>query len=194
MSEPEIANKIDWKEIQIYFNIGILIINVAISLIINFHAFYKRRRNERNYQSDYDFYNKLVVDNISNLIGISHEIDIIFKESIKDCKRIMTNKVDVGDNIRSTIEQGCNNIENKYDAFNRDILPIIKCYSNELCKEIIIIIDKFYDESTLVYTEIPSSALRPNWTDFTLNRFAPIKNEYIERLFQLIKEHKPHLN
>lgn len=176
---------IDLKNFSIVMNLCILIANFIVVFFLNFFVFYRRRKNERMFQSNYDFYQKLVINKIDELFQFFVGMETILKDASINCKEFSD------DETRRYIENGCHKIDDIFESFKRETIPIIGFYSNDLLQIINREFDVFYNLSVACYADIPSLKVRQNWQELTLNKFASHKNDFLEKIFESIKENKP---
>lgn len=169
-------------------HMSLIFINVIVTVIINFFSFGRRRRNERNYQTNYDFYQKLVVDNITKLIGLTKSFGMLVNNLFEEVSGVSGK-----DDIRSIVEKACNDLDKEYDSFCSEILPVIKCYRPKFEEELSNSSEKLYDSTVIIITRITQSNNSTN-QPILWAKFIQKKDSYLSDLFNLVEKYKPKLN
>lgn len=162
-----------------------VLLNLGITIVVNYIFYLRKRVDERKYQSNYDFYQKLIIDNVTKFIHfpvqLHSEIDKVFSNFFKAR----------GKDKRKVIEDGCDSIEIIYEEFKREVMPLIKCYSSEFHITFDSLVEDIYDETILVITELFSQEIGHSSPDYLKSKYAKSKEQFLVSLFDLLKKHRP---
>jgi len=197
MANPiEIINSSDtiqmealFKSLYFIINIFVLVINVGLSLLINFVAYKKRRRNERLYQENQIFYKTLIVERINDHIAIANEYNNIISETYRYLK-LVNFKKDKPD-YRSAIENASDAIDRASEKYINDYLILIRAYSIDFHTQLKREAEKLYDG---VFFAIAGLSQDPAKGDEIKRKYSDRKKKYIEKFFVLVREFKPRID
>ncbi len=166
----------------------ITFIFVLLSYLFSFYLYKIRQNKQRYYDSEYDLYTTLIIKNINELINFAMFYETEFNKLINNCKT----EIKRGNEIRETIEDACDRIDNKREDFQRSVLPITYCYQKCLKDELENISENFHDDITPLFTSITNSIVDDHLkTSNLLNKFAKIKEKYLTEILNSVRNSKP---
>jgi hypothetical protein len=135
-----------------YINAAILGVNALVS-VINFFLFGRRRKNERNFQAEFNLYNTLIIDKTQDIL------DYFSKQQILVTDLFSSNSMSLGQiHIRDQVEKTCEKLEDNFDNFKNRTSPVLTCFSSSLSSSILEYCDDFSSECTSIITQVCSDS------------------------------------
>jgi hypothetical protein len=168
-------------------NILIVFLNFAVSYYINILAYNKRKKEERLYQSNFDLYKFLIVNNITQFINPYQAIQDILKILVE--KRF--SKDYTAEVFRSNLEKQIDELYKIQDNFNTQNVYLFECYSVKMKDEFMLISEELFNSITSLFSKLSSIEGEKNSPNVFYNRFTSIKNKFINAIFALIKKYHP---
>lgn len=183
----EILRNLTAKEISLFsagFGGAMVLLNLIITLVVNYFFYLRKKIDERKYQSDYDFYQKLIIDNITTFIHfpaeLHSEIDktfSTFSNTPPEMKRVV-------------VEESCDRLDVIYEEFKREVMPLIKCYSLYFYAAFDLLVEQIYEEAIVSTTELFSQA-NGHSPEYLKSKYAQAKETFLVSLFTLLKAYRP---
>lgn len=180
-------------EAKDYISLIALVLNVIVfvfTILLNVLIFNRRRDNERHYQNEFNLYDKLLIEQLSELIDFASNVEKILLKLIEKSGTT----VNEGKLLRPVIEKGQTILDNTKRTFNREVVTIVACYSPQFRNDIVRLITEFYDNTTIILTGINATIITAGKENEILKNFTEIKSFYLTKLIVLIRHHRPRLN
>jgi|GEM_PF-7110277 hypothetical protein len=169
--------------ITLVVNIGI----VVLSAVANFIWFHNRKVNQREYDSECEFYKLTVLSSLSSLTSFASNLKIQFDSLRSKSRTKQGTKAD----IRKIVEAHISEIDKQLSAFNYNILPIIKGYSIELSGKIEKFAEEFYDQTTDVFSKFDRKDITSESEQRLIQKFSGEMTKFITNAFQNVRQHRP---
>lgn len=169
-------------------NTLILLSNLLFAVLLNVYLFKKRRKDDREYNNSYDFYQKLIIENISNYIMPTKQFEKIINVEFNYIQQFSKEKKD----HRPVIEWATNQIDRVYDAFTLDLMPIAKCYSDDFSNKLSEEFERLYDKVTIYATQASIGDNGSNRIKI-IAKYSRRRDIFLTKMFSMIREYKPQI-
>jgi len=164
----------------------VTIVIAAISFILNYALYHSRVNEQRDYESEWEFYKITVLSSINEFVGFGNYM----KTSYDSLKREIKN-IPNGTKRRGLVEKYSDDIDKKHSYILYNILPIVKGYSQELALNIETIAEKLLDDITNIFSKYDRSVNSEEKDTKYRSQLTLAITNYVEKLFSNIREYKP---
>ncbi len=182
-----------WQQIltnpAVLVNYLALLLNIGI-LIYNYFWFKFKRGSERRYDLNFTFYELSVLKSLKDLINFSSNIRKYFNSLLVETRKACTLRQPTLPIAQKHIEL----LDKLIDDLRLDSLLLIKGYSPELGKKIDDLAEKFYDDSTVVFSKFNRASFTVEFEREMGNKISFLSTQYVQYIFARTKEHCPSHN
>jgi hypothetical protein len=175
---------------QTVLGLSTLLLNVivfAITLLLNFTVYNKRKKEDRFFQTEQKFFESTVIKCLDEIIAFPNALD---KELSTLLEILSAGSFDQAKK-RSAIENAIENIDLINSEFSREKIFIIQGYSKSLRDAIFKTSENLYDKTTEIFTELNSNTIDSLLKFFVSRKVAMLKDAYIDEIFFLLRKNKP---
>jgi cbb3-type cytochrome oxidase subunit 3 len=175
----------DPKALTTLIAAAITLVIAICSFLMNYFLFHARKKEQRKYESEYEFYRVTVLSSINELSGFANEM--------KKCYVDLNIKIKGKTNVerREIVEQYSDLIEVKYNSILYGVLPPIKGYSETLETEIETIVERLFDAATDIFSKYAISNTNADKDYRCRTKLSEEMTSYIRSLFFQIRNYRP---